>query len=228
VDRNWLARLVKVLVDSPDIGVVCGKRFKYGSNNILDSAGGSFSFLSGNGSIIGHNKLDSTMFNVQKEVDYAPVIATRRAILEKVGLLDPSYYIYFEDSDFGLRVKRSGYKIVFVPSAVFWHRGSSTVGQNSRKGFYYYYRNQTRFILKNYPVHFMISALFYSSFFQTLRELPTLVPPIGKTLAKFSPFCKECTWGKDDLMLIKAKAAAIIWNIENLKNTIVARYQTMH
>ena len=124
VDKNWLARLVKVLVDSPDIGVVCGKRFKYGSNNILDSAGGSVSFLSGNGSIIGHNKLDSTMFNVQKEVGYAPVIATKREILEKVGLCDPSYYIYFEDSDFCLRVKRSGYKIVFCPRLFFGTEGA--------------------------------------------------------------------------------------------------------
>lgn len=228
VDKNWLSRLVKVLVNSPDIGVVCGKRFKYGSNNILDSAGGSFSFLTGNGSNIGHNKLDSTMYNVQKEVGFAQVIATRRAILEKVGLCDPSYYIYFEDTDFSLRVKRSGYKIVFVPSAVFWHKGSSTVGQNSRMGFYYYYRNQIRFILKNYPVHFMILALLYSSFFQTLRDLPVLVPPIGKTAAKFWPSLKERTWGKDDLMLIKVRTAAIIWNVKNLKNTIVARYQTMH
>jgi GT2 family glycosyltransferase len=34
VDKKWLTRLVKVLASSPDIGVVCGKRFKFGSNNI--------------------------------------------------------------------------------------------------------------------------------------------------------------------------------------------------
>lgn len=160
VDKKWLTNLVKVLASSPDIGVVCGKRFKYGSNNILDSAGGRISFLTGSTPTIGGDELDSTMYNVQKEVDWVPVIATRRAILEKVGLCDPSYYFYQEDSDFCLRVKRSGYKIVFVPSAVFWHKGSSTVRQQSRKSYYYSYRNQIRFILKNYPVHFMILALF--------------------------------------------------------------------
>jgi GT2 family glycosyltransferase len=229
VDKKWLTRLVKVLASSPDIGVVCGKRFKYGSNNILDSVGGRINFLTGKTPPIGHNRLDSPMYNVQKEVDYAAVIATRREILEKVGLCDPAYYIYYEDSDFCLRVKRFGYKIVFVPSAVFWHKGSSTVGQQfGRVGYYYDSRNQIRFILKNYPVHFMILALFYSLTIQTLKDLPALVPPIGKTVTKFIPIFKEYTWGKNDLMLIKVRTAAILWNFKNLKNTIVARYQTMH
>ena len=228
VDKNWLARLIKVLAESSDIGVVCGKRFKYGSNKILDSAGGRISLLTGNTPIIGENKLDSATYNVQKEVDYFGVIATKRAILEKVGLCDPSYYIYFEDTDFCFRVKKLGYKIVFVPSAVFWHKGSSTVGQNSRMGCYYYYRNKTRFILKNFPVHFIVLSFFYSLSFQFLKDLPVLVPLVGKTMARFGPFCKNYTSGKDDLMLIKVRIAAIIWNIKNLKNTIAARYQTIH
>lgn len=226
VDRKWLIRLVEVLVNSPDIGVVCGKRFKYGSNKILDSAGGRISYLTGNTPVIGALAQDSASYNVLKEVDWVPVIATRRSILVKVGLCDPSYYIWYEDTDFCLQVKRSGYKIVYVPSALFWHKGSSTIGQKSRMGFSYYYRNQIRFILKNYPMRFVILALFYSSTFQTFHDLPVLVPPIGKSIQKLGPFLGECTWGNDDLMLIKAKAAAIVWNIKNLKNTIVARYQT--
>jgi GT2 family glycosyltransferase len=227
VDKKWLTQLVKVLANSPDIGAVVGKRFKYGSNNILDSAGGCISFLTGDAPPIGHKMLDSAVYNVQKEVGYAPVVATKKEILKKVGLLDPAYYIYYEDSDFGLRVTRSGYKIVFVPSAVFWHKGSSTVGQNSPIGSYYYHRNRLRFILKNYPVHFMISALFYSLIVQTFRDLPVLVPPIGGTMAKLSPYFKECAWGKNDLRLLNSRTAALLWNIKNLKNTIMARYQTI-
>lgn len=227
VDKKWLTHLVKVLANSPDIGVVCGKRFKYGSNEILDSVGFSINFLTGNDSEIGHNCLNSEKYDVQKEVDAAGVIAARRAIFEKVGLFDPVYYIYYEDTDFCLRVKRSGYKIVFVPSAIFWHRGGATIGRQNRMYFYYMYRNRIRFILKNYPVHFIISALSHSLIYQTLYDLPILVPPIGKTAAKFTPFFKKHEWSKDDLMLIKVRTAAILWNVKNLKNTLVARYQTM-
>jgi GT2 family glycosyltransferase len=229
VDKKWLINLVRVLNSSPNIGVVCGKRLKYGTNRILDSAGGGrISFLTGRTPVTGANEPDSKVYDYQKEVEWAPVITTRRSILREIGLVDPDYYIYYEDSDFSLRVARSGYKIVFVPSAVYWHKGSSTVGQHSRIFHYYMYRNQIRFILKNYPFHFMILALFYSLIFQNLYDLPILVPPIMKTLTKFTPFYKEYAWVKNDLMLFEVRKAAILWNVKNLKNTIAARYHTKH
>jgi GT2 family glycosyltransferase len=229
VDKNWLINLVKVLDSSPDIGVVCGKRFKYGTNKILDSAGGGrISFMTGRTPVSGANELDSEKYSFKKEVEWAPVIVTRREILKKVGLVDPDYYIYYEDSDFSLRVRRFGYKIVFVPSAVYWHKGSSTVGQNSRTFYYYMYRNQIRFILKNYPMRFMILALFYCLIFENLYDLPILVPPILKIITKFTPFFKYYAWAKNDLMLIKSRKDAILWNIKNLKNTFVSRHQNLY
>ena len=227
VDKKWLARLVKVLIDSPEVGVVCGKRFKYRSNRVLDSAGGCISFLTGNSTQRGHNELDLDKYNVQKEIDYAEVIAIRKATLEKVGLCDPVYYIYYEDTDFCLRVKRYGYKIIFVPSAILWHKGSSTVGQQSKMSYYYLYRNQIRCILKNYPLRYLVSALTNILFIQNLLEIHLLVPPIGKISSKFIPFLKKYEYGKDDLMLIKVRTAAIVWNFKNLKNTVIARYQAL-
>ena len=227
VDKKWLSNLIQVIANSPDVGVVCGKRFQYGSNKILDSVGGNISFFTGNTLPIGHNKY-SIMYNVQMEIDYAPVIATRREILEKVGLCDPVYYIYHEDSDFCLRVKRFGYKIVFVPSAAYWHKGSSTIEQQySRKSYYYSSRNQIRFVLKNFPLSFMFIALFYSVVLKTIHDFPVLVPPIGKTVTRFSPFFREYTWVKNDSTLIRVRVAAILWNVKNLKNTIMARYQNL-
>jgi hypothetical protein len=54
-----------------------------------------------------------------------------------------------------------------------------------------------------------------------------LIPPLGKTVARFTPFFKNLGWSKDYLMLIKAKKAAILWNIKNFKGTIMARYKSM-
>jgi GT2 family glycosyltransferase len=227
VDKKWLARLVNALMDSPNVGVVCGKRFKYRSNSVLDSAGGRISFLTGNSGQRGHNELNLAKYNIQKEIDYAEVIAIRKSTLEKVGLCDPVYYIYYEDTDFCLRIKRFGYKIVFVPSAILWHKGSSTVGQQSKMSYYYMYRNQIRCILKNYPLRYLISALSNILFIQNLLDIHLLVPPIGKTASKFYPFLRKSPCSKDGLMLIKVRAAAIIWNFKNLRNTVMARYQVM-
>ena len=228
VDKKWLTHLVKVLANSPDTGVVCGKRFKYGSNNILDSAGGRISCLTGYTPAIGEYELDSTMYNVQKEVDWVPVISTRRAILEKVGLCDSSYYIYYEDVDFCLRAKIAGYKIVYVPTAIFWHKGSSTVGLHNYRSYYYLTRNRIRIILKTFSIRFMIPALIYSLILKNFLDLPIMVTPLRKLLTKFLPIFRGYPQQGKDLELIRARKDAIIWNVKNLRNTVEARYRTKH
>jgi len=55
------------------------------------------------------------------------MLATREC-LERVGLLDPSYYIYAEDADLSLRARLAGYKLLFVPEGKMWHKVSSSTG----------------------------------------------------------------------------------------------------
>jgi hypothetical protein len=228
VDENWLGSLVDVISGSPDIGVVCGKRFSYGKHGILDSAGGKINFFTGETPVIGQNRMDSAEYNFQREVDYFGVMLTTRDVLKKVGLCDPDYYIYHEDADFCLRVKRAGYKIVYVPSAVFWHKGSSTVGKFSYNGYYYLSRTQIRFILKNFPLRYMFFALSYCLVVKTGIDLLMAISPLRKIAMFLFPRFSGYMYGKSNPQLIKAKKEAIIWNIKNIKKTIQARYHLAH
>lgn len=58
------------------------------------------------------------------------LVATREA-WEKVGLLDERYFIYAEDSDWSLRARAAGYRLLFVPTARLWHKVSSSSGAAS-------------------------------------------------------------------------------------------------
>jgi len=51
-----------------------------------------------------------------------------RACIDKVGMLDESYYIYSEDADWCMRARRAGYKCWFVPAAHVWHKISASSG----------------------------------------------------------------------------------------------------
>ncbi len=64
-------------------------------------------------------------------VDYVTACAVliRRAVLETTGLLDPSFFMYFEDADFCWRARRAGFQIWCVPRARMWHR----VSRSARK-----------------------------------------------------------------------------------------------
>jgi len=163
VSEDWLNPLVKTLLSSPKVGVVCGKRYIADTNGILDSAGSTI-FL---GITIGrgHGKKDSAKYNRIQEVDYVAVLATRRDVIERVGLLDEDFYIYGEDVDFCLRARKLGYKIVYVPSSVFYHRRSTTIGEKSPRGLYWTARSRILLILKHYPLHKKIPLLLLHSTF---------------------------------------------------------------
>lgn len=46
---------------------------------------------------------------------------TKKSILEEVGYLDESFFLYGEDIDLSLRIKKAGYKIVYDPSVKITH-----------------------------------------------------------------------------------------------------------
>lgn len=52
----------------------------------------------------------------------------KRQAFEKAGLLDERFFLYWEDTDWGLRLRRSGLRNVVVPSAHIWHKISLSTG----------------------------------------------------------------------------------------------------
>jgi GT2 family glycosyltransferase len=58
-------------------------------------------------------------------------LLARREAWERVGLLDERYFIYAEDSDWSLRARAAGYRLLFVPRARLWHKVSAASGAAS-------------------------------------------------------------------------------------------------
>jgi GT2 family glycosyltransferase len=55
-------------------------------------------------------------------------ILIKRQAFEKAGLLDERFFLYWEDTDWGLCLHRSGLQNVAVPSAHIWHKISLSAG----------------------------------------------------------------------------------------------------
>jgi GT2 family glycosyltransferase len=59
-------------------------------------------------------------------------ILNKRELFERVGFLDEDFFPYGpEDLDWGLRVRRAGYKVVVAPRAIVWHRRLPGVARNA-------------------------------------------------------------------------------------------------
>lgn len=72
-----------------------------------------------------------------------------RAVLERVGLLDERFFIYSEDSDWGVRARKAGVTLVYAPGAEVWHKGSTTMVARSPFQDYHTTRSSLHFIRKH-------------------------------------------------------------------------------
>jgi GT2 family glycosyltransferase len=116
------------------------------------SAGGRFSRLRGRSKHLGFNKKDDGQFDAPREVRYAPTccMLIRSKVFERAGMMDPSYFVYFDDADFCLRAHRAGFRLVYAPDTQLFHKVSSLIGHRSDTCLRYVTRNHVYFVLKNF------------------------------------------------------------------------------
>jgi GT2 family glycosyltransferase len=131
VDASSLESLVSTIESDPSIGAVGPKILYQADPRRLWSAGGRLNFTETVGRMRGYRQIDRGQFDRVEAVDYLSgcALLLRRTALERVGLLDPIYSpAYFEDADWCVRARRSGYQLVYVPTARIWHKVSMSGG----------------------------------------------------------------------------------------------------
>jgi hypothetical protein len=62
--------------------------------------------------------------------DYATgcAVLVRRGLIETIGPLDERFFLYWEDSDWGLRAAAAGFMSLVVPASRVWHKVSASSG----------------------------------------------------------------------------------------------------
>lgn len=72
----------------------------------------------------------------------------RRSALDKVGLLDESYFIYGDEADLQYRLNKAGLKVYYIPTATTIHFGGKSMNRWRRRKMVY--RGKLLFYQKNY------------------------------------------------------------------------------
>lgn len=81
----------------------------------------------------------------QLESDFATgcCVLIRRELIETIGFMDDSFFLYWEDVDYSIRAREAGFSIKLDPSAIIWHKNAgSSDGAGSRLQQYYQTRNR--------------------------------------------------------------------------------------
>jgi GT2 family glycosyltransferase len=133
--------------------MVVPKILYFDAPNKIWSAGGYFSWLRGAARHFGSDRNDDGHFDQSRFVNYSPTtcMLIRKEVFALIGLLDASYFAYFEDTDFCYRAHRAGLKLVYVYPARLLHRVSSLTGRDSDFTVRYSIRNHVYYVLKNFP-----------------------------------------------------------------------------
>lgn len=93
------------------------------------------------------NNENDPRINIQSETPLAhgAAMMVKRKVTETVGIWPENYFLYSEEVDWCLDIKKAGYTIWYEPASVVCHIGSQSTGKNSPLRYYYNTRN--RFLL---------------------------------------------------------------------------------
>ena len=109
----------------------------------------------------GVGELDSGQFDNARVVDYVEgsCFLVKKQVIYETGLLDPTYFAYWEDIDWCIRGLEKGYKSAFFPQAKIWHKVSTSNTNQSK--IYYWTRNRFWFMKKRTTEAQYITFLAY-------------------------------------------------------------------
>ena len=163
VRDNWLEELLKGISRSESIGMAASKIYFAGKENILDNTG---AVISRDGLGMGRGRLEKDVgqYDSCEEVLCPSGCAAlyRRQMLEEAGGFDQHFFAYGEDLDIGLRGRLLGWRSVYVPAAVVYHKLSSSTGLVSPLKAYYVERNRLWVLLKCFPLPHLLVSPYYT------------------------------------------------------------------
>lgn len=140
LDPAWLENLLKGIGTA---SFATGKILSAADPNIID---GTFDEISRAACACrcGSGKPDSVFWSKRRQIRFAPMTAAlfRRELFDQIGTLDERFESYLEDVDFGLRCCQAGKTGLYLPEALAFHRGSSTLGAWNSDTVFYLSRNQ--------------------------------------------------------------------------------------
>ncbi len=162
-DTSWIKELVAVAEADPRIGMCASKVLDYFQRDIIDTAG-HLIYRDGLNRGRGRLEKDDGRYDKVEEVFFPSGAAAlyRKAMLDRIGLFDEDFFAYGEDADLGIRGRLGGWICVYVPTAVAYHRYSTSTSAYSPMKAFLVERNRMWVALKNFPLSVLAIGPFYT------------------------------------------------------------------
>ena len=169
-----LRYLVERLESDPQIGMVCPKiRFTWGDNLIQFAGYTPLSRVTLRNNAIGFNESDYGQYDTAHPTPYGhgAAMMVRREAIDKAGMMPTCFFLYYEELDWSMMIRRAGYTIWYEPASTIYHKESQTTGQASPLRTYYITRNRLFFVQRNSPLPWRYLSYLYLIFVAGLKAI---------------------------------------------------------
>ena len=150
VDPRFLQAFLSAAASKPKAKVLGAKILRYSEPGVVDHLGGFWDakraeFLSPDA-----GQADHPYFNM-KQADYVcgAALFMHRSVPETIGLLEPNFFLYWEETDYCYRAKRAGFEVWTAPEAKIWHKVSSSFTGGKPHMQYFWWRSRLLWIARN-------------------------------------------------------------------------------
>lgn len=152
VHQDWVKNLVECASAHPEVISVNPKLLNFYDRKKIDGVGILINEV-GQAKSIGWQESDQGQFEKMQYIFGATGGASlfRRTDFIKVGMFDERYFMYSEEVDFAFRAQFLGYKSIFCPKAVVYHKHKATAKRLPQHIEYWQFRNMTQTIIKDFP-----------------------------------------------------------------------------
>jgi len=202
VTPGFLEPLVRKMQSDPLVGAVSPKIRYFHNPDTIQYAGltpiNSYTVRS---KAIGFAEKDNGQYETDAITAYAhgAAMMISRAVIRKIGLMSTAFFLYYEELDWGFRIRKAGYRIYYVHDALIFHKESVSTGKMSPLKTYYLNRSRLLYMRRNvYGLRYPVSILF-----QLLIAIP-------KNATRY------LLQGRTDLL--RAYHRAISWHVKNMFN----------
>ena len=152
-------------------------------------------------------------------------MAFKRKFVEEVSLgkvpFDSDYFLYFEDSDLGWRIRLRGYRIIFVPSSTVYHYRAGCASTASQYiGVFSFAKNRLSTLVKNYSLGNLFRVMPIVVLFETASLTVFLPRQPLKALAKL----RALSWCLANLRQIWKKRLYVQTRIRSVGDSQITRH----
>jgi len=192
VAPDLLERLLESAQRNPDAGVFSARILYFDEPERVWFDGARWNPCSLRLEWPGQGEKASTLGTTDHETDYAcgAALFFRSAVARQIGLLDESFFLVWEEVDWGFRARKAGWRNVVAPAANVWHKIGVSFGSESSP-------LRTYFSIRNELLWFSRHAPFSARLRLWIKNLRRLIPKFSMGNGG-SPWVKRLSWALQD------------------------------